>query len=226
MFLLPENREAYRIHVPDGVLPELPSLGAQTVTSDGRVHVELGSSPRLESVDTARYLRSTTYLPHQDPAVRDLLARVDSSADTAAGRAEALRSFVASYLVEKNLDTVLATASEVALTRSGDCTEHSVLLAALLRAAEIPSRVVSGLIYVERFAGKSEIFSYHMWTQALVDNRWIDLDSTLPARFDAGHIALAATALDDGESALREMTGIVPLMGRARIEVVEVEYAD
>ncbi len=49
---------------------------------------------------------------------------------------------------------------------------------------------------------------------------------TLPSRFDASHIALAATALDDGESALREMTRIVPLMGRTRIEVVDVEYAD
>ncbi len=219
------RRAVYEIRTADGTVPDLPSLGAQTVGSDGRLTVELGSSPRLESVDAALYLRSTTYLPHDDPAIRDLLARAAGNGEDA-GRAETLRSFVAAYLVEKNLDTVLATASEVATTRSGDCTEHAVLLAALLRAAEIPSRVVSGLIYVERFAGHSEIFSFHMWTQALLEDRWIDLDATLPSRFDASHIALAATALDDGGSALREMTRIVPLMGRTRIEVVDVDYTD
>ena len=57
-----------------------------------------------------------------------------------------------------------------------------VLLAAMLRAAEIPSRVAVGVIYVERFAGERDVFGYHMWTQALIDQPdpvWNPLPSEL-----------------------------------------------
>src|SRR5690606_5201760 len=95
--------------------------------------------------------------------------------------AEKLRRFVHSYISNKSLDVGLASASEVCRTREGDCTEHATLLAAALRFAGIPSRVVSGLIYAEEFAGRSRIFGYHMWTQALLPDdagamRWVDLD--------------------------------------------------
>ena len=202
-------------------------MGAQRFeAATSRVEVELGSSPEVE-VDRDLYLRSTTYLPHESPQIRQLrdqaLASLSEEASQAE-RSEALRSFVAGYLVEKDLNTVLATAAEVASRRSGDCTEHSVLLAALLRAAEIPSRVVSGVVYVEQFAGESEIFAYHMWTQALIGRRWHDLDATLSGTsFDAAHIALGTSALDSGQSALREMAQTLPLMGRLEIRVLEVE---
>ena len=39
---------------------------------------------------------------------------------------------------EKDLSVGFATAADVARTAQGDCTEHAVLLAALLRASDIP----------------------------------------------------------------------------------------
>jgi len=136
-------------------------------------------------------------------------------------RAEALRAYVSQALVRKDLGSVLATSAEVASRRSGDCTEHAVLLAALLRAAGIPSRVVTGLVYAERFAGASEIFAYHMWTEGYVGGRWLDLDATLDRRFDAAHVALSTSTFGDDESALLEMGRITPLLGRVKIAVLE-----
>lgn len=230
------RRAVYELRSEDGDLPELPSVGAQRAERHGataRVTVELGAAEPA-GADRAEYLRSTPYLPHDEPLLRELLARAFPRDDAAARpsndaeRARALRTFVAGYVVAKDLDTVLGTAAEVAATRSGDCTEHSVLLAALLRAAGIPSRVVSGLVYVERFAGASDIFAFHMWTQALVDGRWLDLDATLadagsPA-FDAAHIALAVSSLDGGQSVLRDMARILPAMGVLGIRVLDVSY--
>lgn len=221
------RRAVYELGTGGGELPEVPSVGAQTAERQGtraRITVDLDSIPRVEEAG-GEYLAATTYLPHDDPRIRELVERaLDGGRKRSdAERAEALRAFVHGYLVEKDLNTVLATAAEVAATRSGDCTEHSVLLAALLRAAGIPSRVVSGLIYVERFAGAAEIFAYHMWAEALVDRRWIDLDATLGAApFDAAHIALATSALGDGDSALQEMARVLPWMGRIEIRVLEV----
>merc|ERR1712216_24526 len=61
-----------------------------------------------------------------------------------------LRETVSSHIKDKHLSTAYASASETARTGSGDCTEHAVLLAALLRARMIPSRVCHGLVYVEQ----------------------------------------------------------------------------
>lgn len=222
------RRVVYELDLTEGEPPDLPSVGVQQVhraEDVTRVTVALGSSPRLPEVDTAPFLRATPFLQHDDPVLRDLLAKaLTKKYKNDRARSEALRNFVARYLVAKDLNTVLGTATEVAKSRSGDCTEHAVLLAALLRGAGIPSRVVSGLIYVDSFAGESKIFGYHMWTQALVDSRWLDLDATLPGvAFDAAHIAIATSALDPDQSALREMARVLPLLGRLRIRVLEVE---
>jgi transglutaminase-like putative cysteine protease len=176
-------------------------------------------------LEAPELLRPTTFVPHDDPGVRELLARAWRRGEPAgdAARAERLRAFVAGYVTEKDLDTGLGTAAEVAATRSGDCTEHAVLLGALLRAAGVPSRGVFGLIYADDFAGDSAIFGYHMWTQALVDGRWIDLDATLDAPFDAAHVALGTWSFEDG-AGVRELGRLAELMGRLRIRVLETGH--
>ncbi len=225
------RRAVYELTIEGDELPEVPDLAAQRVeVLDGRLRltVEMGSSPRLSGVDPEAYLKASTYISHDEARIRQLFSQALAGQGVAAGtleRAEALREFVNGYVVEKDLNTLLATAAEVAETRSGDCTEHAVLLTALLRAAKIPARVVTGLVYAERFAGASQIFGYHMWSQALVDGRWIDLDATLDGtRFDATHITFATSTLDDERTAARDIARVGALMGKLRIEVVELEY--
>jgi len=99
-----------------------------------------------------------------------------------------------------------------------------VLLAAMLRAEGIPSRTVSGLVYVDSFQGHRRIFGYHMWTQALLDVNgeptWVDLDATFPDHIvmDATHIALGVASMADDE-AFDGLVGMVPLMGNLEIEI-------
>lgn len=135
-------------------------------------------------------------------------------------RARSLERFVHGYLGHKDLGTGFATASEVARSAAGDCTEHSVLLAALLRAAGIPARAVTGLVYLEEFAGARGVFGYHMWVQAHVDGRWLDLDATLPGGFGPTHIALATSELS-GPEGVADLERLLPLVGRLQVRVVE-----
>lgn len=198
-----------------------PRKGPDGAPADG--------APTDEAPTLAPYLTASTYLNYEDPVLRRLLVRaLDEAPSDAAKRAEKLRLFVAKYLADKNLASVLATASEVAAQRSGDCTEHSVLLAALLRGDGIPSRVAAGLVYVKRFVGEEDFFGYHMWTQALIGGRWVDLDATLggDSPFDGTHIMLATSALDDDKMALMELARVAPWVGRAEITVVEVSYGE
>lgn len=76
------------------------------------------------------------------------------------------------------------TALETLKNKVGDCNEHAVLVAALLRAIGIPSRICVGLLYNN---GK---FFYHAWNEVYLDN-WIPVDATLnQVPVDAGHIPL------------------------------------
>ena len=136
-------------------------------------------------------------------------------------KAEAMRAFVFEYVSDASLDVPFATASETARTRAGDCSEHAVLLAALLRAADIPARVASGLVYVDQFAGAEGIFGWHMWTQAIVDGKWIDLDATLPVRHHAGHIITNVSNLAGGMGS--DQGSMLALIGNLEIEIIETK---
>ena len=86
-----------------------------------------------------------------------------------------LESLVKHTIKLKNFSQAFSTAAEVARQREGDCTEHSVLLAALARARGIPARVAIGLIYQPASQG----FVYHMWNELWIGDRWVPMDATL-----------------------------------------------
>lgn len=244
------RRARYELWLEDETIEALPSTGWQRsdpMPKEGveggdddpastrlRISVDLDREPAVlsEGESASTYLEASTYLDHDHPRITRLLERaLGGSSDTPRGdgpkhgdaqRAETLRRFVAGYLHDKDLETALATASEAAESRSGDCTEHSVLLSALLRAAGIPARVVSGVVYIEHFAGQRDVFGYHMWSQALLDGRWIDLDAAMPTPFDAAHIAFAVTALNDDQEALLELGRLAPLIGRLKLRILEL----
>lgn len=96
-------------------------------------------------------------------------------------RARLLRRATKAHIRTFNLKSGHASASEAARNQEGDCSEHAALLAALLRADGVASRVCSGLVYTERGTeGDTEgRFAWHAWTQALVGHAWVDLDATL-----------------------------------------------
>lgn len=81
--------------------------------------------------------------------------------------------------------------------RAGDCTEAAVLLAALGRAAGIPTKVANGLTYSRpRYHGVSNVFMPHSWTIAWTGREWRSFDLALDA-FDSSHIALT---IGDGDA--------------------------
>ena len=74
--------------------------------------------------------------------------------------------------------------------RAGECGAHSRLFTALCRAAEIPSRVVWGCIYVPNRGGS---FGQHGWNEVFMGEAgWIPLDTTLREIdfVDSSHIRL------------------------------------
>ncbi len=223
----------YLLTVPDGEIADVPTTGSQRMERIDdrtiRVHVDAQTFTPAGKVDIASFTESTSMLDTRDEVVIDLVKRaLDGVTEDPVKRAEVLRRFVYRHVRTKSLGVGFASASEVARSCEGDCTEHGTLLAAMLRVDGIPSRVVSGLVYVDSFAGAESVFGYHMWTQALLtiegEPRWVDLDATLPGSldYDATHIALGMSALRDGET-INGLLQIAPLMGRLQIAVESLD---
>jgi transglutaminase-like putative cysteine protease len=218
-------RAMFRLDWPEGVQPP-PTVGAQQVdTSAGIVVVvEPGRGTPVEWVDDAdrrRHLASTAALDADDPDVVRFARRGAGSRGTTRERAESLRAAVHRHIHRKGMSTAFAGAGETVRTRAGDCTEHAVLLAAALRAVDIPSRTVSGLVWTRHDGADEGAFLWHMWTQAAVDDRWIDLDATLPGRrgFHPGHLAVAVS---DGSPRDIESSGraMLDVFGAVEIDVL------
>jgi transglutaminase-like putative cysteine protease len=136
-------------------------------------------------------------------------------------KALALERFVHSYITLTNYSQAFATAADVAKSRTGDCTEHAVLLAALARARGLPARVAIGLVYTQESGGPA--FGYHMWNEVSIDDRWIPLDATL-ARGGAGAARLKLTHSNmEGASALSCFLPVVQVARKLEIEILEAE---
>ncbi len=236
--LQPEKlaRVKYRIRPtqPDIDLSDIPATGMQTPAKrdDGSVdlrvvrqsHKKPESPERRLSADELReFLEPNLNINTADPKLVELGRSAGGEEKDPYKLADRLRRFVTDFVTSKSLNIGFATASEVARTKEGDCSEHGVLLAALARLNGIPSRVAVGLAYVPVFGGESDVFGYHLWTQFYIDGRWIDVDAALrETECSPIRIAFATSSLKN--TGLADLT--LPLLskiGAIAIDIVEVE---
>lgn len=223
----------YRVHLvgSPGLLDRLPAnAGAQRARriGEGAWEFELDasrSSPDEAAASDPVFTEASRILDSTDPLVVEFARRsLEGTGPDRLTRAERLRVAVGRHIRDKGLASTFDTASEVVRSRSGDCTEHAVLLAAALRADGTPSRVAVGLVNAADRNGSGQRFQWHMWTQGLVDGRWHDLDPTRPRRFDAGHLLFAVDPLCD-DCLPRPYELLLGLVGRVRVEPLMIDGA-
>ncbi len=151
-------------------------------TKDGvRLTLTVGQVPKkpaklpVRDKKFARYLTSTDYEQIDDESlVAAAKAQVRGAKDvwTAAQR---INSFVYGHIGNKSLARAYASASEVLQSKEGDCTEHAVLFSALAKIVGIPTRLVTGLVYV---GGEKHVFGYHQWVEIWTGQKWLAMDPT------------------------------------------------
>lgn len=205
----------------------LPVGSTQTVRSLGDESAELtvtSIAPPMNiqpSRDQKEFLKGTGFLQTDDARVKDHARKAAAGSADPGTIALRMEKYVHKELKKKNFSTALASAAEVAKSLEGDCTEHACLLAAMLRTQQIPSRVVVGLVYAERFGA----FGGHMWTEAWLDGNWVPLDGTLGAGgIGAGHIKLADSDLaDEGPAPVTSFLPLMNLLSNVKIEIVRVD---
>ena len=189
----------YVISRVDGHAPQLPRTGEQAVVMEGSTAIltvcaTCGVPEQLEESERQHYLQSNAWVQSDFPEIRDFAKRYGrgrSQAEIMDNLVVAVRNHMTGPVDYLGY----GSAAEALRTRSGDCTEYAVLLAALARARDIPSRVAYGLVYADRFSGKKDVFGPHAWVQVWTGTRWQSYDAGI-GEFDATHLALG---LGDGD---------------------------
>jgi hypothetical protein len=164
----------------------------------------------------APYLETNQVIDASYPPLREaaLGAISDAGQDSwvAATRIERL---VFDTIEDKGLGTTFASAREAFDRRSGDCSEHAILAAAMMRSVGIPSRVVAGIVHLR---GR---FAYHMWIEVWSGGAWYALDPTTgEGSVDATHLKLSESAVPGGRIADLSI-GVLRVFSRLHVRVVE-----
>ncbi len=209
--LFPSGPTQHVEHRPDG------SLRVTVIRLQGDEPAKSATGAKSPGKE---FLAATRFLECNAPLIQELSLLGRGRAGTPRDQALALEKFVRQRIQKRNLSTAMATALEVAQSRAGDCTEHAVLLAALLRAAKIPARVAVGLVH----SPAEQAFIGHMWSEAWIDGMWVPLDGT---RARGGttceYIKLTDSALS-GEGAVpgTEFLPLISVQGRLTITLDNV----
>jgi hypothetical protein len=129
--------------------------------------------------------------------------------------------------LERRPTVSIPSALDVLQTREGDCNEHATLFAALSRAAGVPTKILSGIVYAD---WPRPAFYYHAWNAVLLSaststvggqspvpiRRWVGIDPVFGQRVaDATHISLSEGDPQDQLQLLR-------LLGKLRINLLKI----
>lgn len=172
-------------------------LVVRKVTPETRLSEEVGGAtfPSESGKPDTTCIEPNHYLAADDPRLAAMARGVAANERDPWRVAIALEKHVHDTIDQFDYSQAFLTAAEVADGRKGDCSEYAVLLAALLRARGIPSRVAVGLVYLENDAA----MGYHMWAEAWINDRWVGLDATRPqGGVAADHIKVVTTNLEHG----------------------------
>ena len=157
------------------------------------VLLKTGPQKRLVRLpNRGRYLRDTRFLNLNSKSVRTMAACLPKKGPCI----DAVERHVYRYIKNVTTGIPLMPAKNIISSKSGDCTEFTILTIALLRSAGIPARALVGLILVPEYQGKKNVLVYHMWGEAYYGSRWHLVDSTRPGRKNPNrYIALAYHSL-------------------------------
>ncbi len=142
------------------------------------------------------FLKPSPFITSNHPDIKSLVEQITVKTDTPFKNASTIVAWIEKN-IEKRPVLSMPDALSVLKNKVGDCTEHAILTAALMRAAGIPSRIEAGLVYLN---GR---FYFHAWNRIFL-GRWITVDSVfgqIPA--DVTHIRFAAGMQDLQKNLMR-----------------------
>ncbi|OGP91370.1 MAG: hypothetical protein A2031_03235 [Deltaproteobacteria bacterium RBG_19FT_COMBO_43_11] len=181
--------------------------GIMTITKENFSSLKALKNKPPEEIN--QYLQPSVLVQSNHPQIKAQAQKIVLPTDNSQQKMRKIVNWV--YInIEKKPVLSVPNALEILNNKTGDCNEHAVLTAALLRAAGLPAQIETGLIYLN---GR---FYYHAWNIVYI-GQWITTDSVfnqIPA--DVTHIRLVR-----GEGG--EQLNLLGVMGKIQLEVLSIK---
>lgn len=159
----------------------------------------------------APWIGNDQHIPASAKGMKELAKGILAGEKNLVKAASLIRAYVYKTLRPNAGMGILRDAREVLKTGEGVCRDYAILTATLMRAAGIPTKLVTGMVYYQ------DRFYFHAWVEAWDGKRWLGYDSTLDQnRLSATHIKLAQGSLADAF--------LMPVISGAKIVVKQVRY--
>ena len=187
----------------------------QKVTlSDSTAEYEINARPfegkglPLPIKEHKEFLAETPYIQSANPQVVSTAKEIVGDEKDSYKAVLLLRDWVYGNMKSRGDIGVMRPAVDILGAKEGVCRDYAVLYTSLARAAGIPTKFVTGLIYF------NDRFYYHAWAESFV-GEWIPVDATLPGILvDATHIKLA-----EGDTSA--IFDAIKAVGNLKAEIVE-----
>jgi hypothetical protein len=196
----------------------LPDGPRQTLKANGGdsfllyIGKKYGDQAKATDKDVKEALEETTAYPINHAKVKALAQQAVGDAMTDTEKAKSICRFVHDY-VKPSLATNLPKIHDLMEHKSGDCKSYALLFTCLARAAGLPSREVSGFVYM---GDAVKAFGGHAWNEVLLDGYWVPVDASMnQVDCDPTHICLGT----DKESA----NNLLKTFGKLNFKLVQVE---
>ena len=162
----------------------------------------------------SEFLAASTYIQAAHPNIQAKAKEILNGETNSWHAAEKLCQWVYESITDKNIVSGFGSSLNTLESLTGDCTEHTVLFIALARAAGIPSRICSGIVFAR------DAFYYHFWPEVYV-GKWVQMDPTLGQIIaDANHIQLWGGFLES-DTMVEFAEGVYRTLNRLEIVVIE-----
>jgi hypothetical protein len=157
-----------------------------------------------------KYLSSAPYLDINDPAIKKIAQQLRGNDTDAYIIAARIRVWVHDHMKPDATIGVPRSCASILSRPVGVCRDYATLYAGIARAAGIPTRLASGIVYAN---GK---FFYHAWAESWLGD-WVAIDPTLESSFvDATHIKFAQGDVTD-------MYQVGGLIGNISVKVISAQ---
>ena len=160
-----------------------------------------------KKVQLKPFLKAGPLIQSDHTTIKALVHKIVGEIKGDEAKARTLLNWVYESL-EKRATVSVPNALDTLKAKSGDCNEHAVLFAALIRAAGIPAKVCTGLVYTR---GR---FYYHAWNEVFL-GRWTTADSLM------GQMPADVTHIKFVEGGLDRQAEMVRVIGRLKLKVLE-----
>ncbi len=214
----PAELKHLKLKISGRNLSTVPADGFQSVSKSGDawiidIHpIQLASEKSALIAQAAKakpqWVLPSLNIPSDSPRFKKLAAKIIGSNKEVKASALAIQNYVYLNMKPNAGIGVLRDATEVLDTKEGVCRDYATLTVTILRAAGIPSRLVSGLVNWDG------TFYYHAWAEAWDGTNWIGIDSTT----DAPQISAAHVKLGDGNV---DTAFSFTFLEKAKIEVLD-----